>query len=74
MTCERPLDAHYLRRPEEAFERRPEAALVDPANVAVLERHLPCAAFEWSIDPTEDAGVFDDQSAARRARGRFARR
>ena len=68
VTCERPLDAHYLRRPEEAFERRPEAALVDPANVAVLERHLPCAAFEWSIDPTEDAGVFDDQSAARRAR------
>ena len=63
VACERPLDAFYLSKPEDLFRRRPEAAVVDPANVSILEQHLPCAAFETPLDPRADAKLFDDAEA-----------
>ena len=37
--------------------------MVDPANVSILEQHLPCAAFETPLDPRADAKLFDDAEA-----------
>ncbi|EEH57563.1 uncharacterized protein MICPUCDRAFT_10112, partial [Micromonas pusilla CCMP1545] len=65
VAAERPLDGFYLAHPSELFKRRPESALIDPANVSVLEAHLPCAAFETPIDPKTDCKLFDDAEAAR---------
>ena len=66
VACERPVDSYYLSHPDELFRRRPEAALIDPSNVALLEAHLPCAAWECPLDLMEDAKMFDDPEAAAR--------
>ena len=50
VACERPLDHYYVSRADELFSRRPEEALCDPHNAAILEVHLPCAAKEVAID------------------------
>lgn len=50
VACERPLDHYYVTRSDELFSRRPEEALCDPHNAAILELHLPCAAREVAID------------------------
>jgi len=63
VAAERPLDGFYLAHPSELFKRRPESALIDPANVSVLEAHLPCAAFETPIDPKTDCKLFDAEAA-----------
>ena len=65
---ETPLDAYYLERPKELWHRAPEPAVVDPANVAILEQHLPCAAHEVPIDVRRDTPVFDDAALGRRLR------
>ena len=65
---ETPLDAYFLDSPKELWHRAPEPAVVDPANVAILEQHLPCASFEAPVDVKLDSPVFDDAAAARRAR------
>ena len=65
---ETPLDAYYLERPAELWRRAPEPATVDPANVAILEQHLPCAAHEVPIDVARDTPVFDDAALGRRLR------
>jgi hypothetical protein len=62
------LDAYYLERPKELWHRAPEPAVVDPANVAILEQHLPCAAHEVPIDVRRDTPVFDDAALGRRLR------
>jgi DEAD/DEAH box helicase domain-containing protein len=41
-----PLDQYYMRHPADLFGRSHEHALIDPDNVYVLQRHLPCAAHE----------------------------
>lgn len=41
-----PLDQYYMRHPADLFGRPHEHALIDPDNVHVLQRHLPCAAHE----------------------------
>ena len=59
ITSERPLDYYYVTRPGELFERQSEEALVDPYNVNILEKHVPCAAKEAAIDlKGEDAVLF----------------
>ena len=68
ISCETPLDAYYLERPKELWHRAPEPAVVDPANVAILEQHLPCAAHEVPIDVRRDTPVFDDAALGRRLR------
>ena len=68
VACERPLDSYFLTRPKELWARAPENATCDPTNTAILEQHLPCAAYESSIDVAKDARVFDDLVSARRMR------
>ena len=41
-----PLDQFYMRHPADLFGRPHEHALLDPDNVHILQRHLPCAAHE----------------------------
>jgi len=59
ISSERPLDHYYVTRPGELFERQSEEALVDPYNVNILEKHVPCAAKEIAVDlKGEDAVLF----------------
>ncbi|MBC7263337.1 MAG: DEAD/DEAH box helicase [Chloroflexi bacterium] len=41
-----PIDQYFMRHPTELFGRPHEHALIDPDNVHLLEKHLPCAAYE----------------------------
>ncbi len=41
-----PLDQFYMRHPDALLGRPHEHALLDPDNVYILRRHLPCAAHE----------------------------
>ncbi len=41
-----PLDQYLMHHPAELFGRSHEHALIDPGNVHILEKHLPCAAHE----------------------------
>lgn len=47
------LDQYFLRNPDDFFRRDCEEAVLDPFNQEVLKRHLPCAAAEVPILPTE---------------------
>ena len=44
-----PLDQYYMRHPEELLGKPHENALLDPDNVYILRRHLPCAAHETPL-------------------------
>lgn len=57
-----PLDQYYLRHPAELFGRPHEHALIDPDNVYVLARHLPCAAAEIPLTNLAGQGRFDDEA------------
>ena len=72
VACERPLDSFYCAHPTDLFRRRAEAALIDPSNPAILEQHLPCAAFEFPIDVKNEADLFDHPEAARMYRAQAA--
>lgn len=50
-----PLDQYFMRHPEELFGRSHEHALIDPDNVYILEKHLPCAAYELPITTRDEA-------------------
>lgn len=50
-----PLDQFVATHPRYLFERSPEHGLINPDNLAVLARHLRCAAFEL---PFEDGEAF----------------
>ena len=52
-----PLDQYFMRHPDELFGRSHEHALIDPDNVYILEKHLPCAAYELPIT-TQDERLF----------------
>lgn len=43
------LDQYFLRNPQDLLERRPEAAVVNPLNAVILEKHLVCAAAEIDL-------------------------
>ena len=44
-----PLDQYFMRHPKELFGRSHEHALIDPSNIYVLQKHLPCAAHEHPL-------------------------
>jgi DEAD/DEAH box helicase domain-containing protein len=44
-----PLDQYYMRHPDELLGKPHENALLDPDNVYILQRHLPCAAHETPL-------------------------
>ncbi len=64
-----PLDQYYMRHPADLLGRPHEHALLDPDNVYVLRRHLPCAAHEAPLrvgeeDPPglQDRSGWDDEA------------
>jgi DEAD/DEAH box helicase domain-containing protein len=57
-----PLDQFFMRHPADLFGRPHEHALIDPDNVYVLARHLPCAAVEVPLTNIAGPGRFDDEA------------
>lgn len=47
------LDQHFMRQPDDFFVRSPEAAVLNPTNVSVMEQHLHCCSAELPISITE---------------------
>ncbi|PKO21533.1 MAG: DEAD/DEAH box helicase [Chloroflexi bacterium HGW-Chloroflexi-1] len=59
-----PLDQFYMRHGADLLTRPHENALIDPDNVYILQRHLPCAAHEAPLAvPHEDGGAGDGAAA-----------
>ncbi|MBU0676135.1 MAG: DEAD/DEAH box helicase [Proteobacteria bacterium] len=48
------LDQYFMRNPREFFNRKVEAAVVNPANPEIVKRHLVCAAAEIPLESGED--------------------
>ncbi len=60
-----PLDQYYMRHGVELLGKPHENALIDPDNVYILQRHLPCAAHESPLTVPgegEEAGGQDDEA------------
>ncbi len=53
------LDQYFMRNPEDFFQRGFESAVLDPYNTQILEGHLPCAASELPLTPTDRFFSFD---------------
>jgi DEAD/DEAH box helicase domain-containing protein len=58
-----PLDQYYMRHPTELLGRPHEHALLDPDNIYILSRHLPCAAHEAPLRVAADEGPPADDPA-----------
>jgi DEAD/DEAH box helicase domain-containing protein len=55
-----PLDQFVVSHPRYLFEGSPEHGLIHPDNLAILLRHLRCAAFELPFERDEGFGRFGD--------------
>ena len=55
-----PLDQYYMRHGADLLGKPHENALIDPDNVHILRRHLPCAAHEVPLSVPHD----DDEPSA----------
>jgi DEAD/DEAH box helicase domain-containing protein len=55
-----PLDQFIATHPAYLFERSPEMGLINPDNLAILLRHVRCAAFEIPFDTREGFGTLDE--------------
>jgi len=55
-----PLDQFVVNHPRYLFENPPEMGLINPDNLAILERHLRCAAFELPFEAGESFGGFGE--------------
>jgi DEAD/DEAH box helicase domain-containing protein len=53
-----PLDQFVVAHPKYLFEGSPEMGLINPDNLAILTRHLRCAAFELPFEGDETFGSF----------------
>ena len=62
VSIEDALDKHFMRHPDDFFERRSEAATIDVENEPILKSHLPCAASEVPISPCDK--IYDMKIAA----------
>jgi DEAD/DEAH box helicase domain-containing protein len=60
IALDNPLDQYYMRHPDQLLGRPSEHALLDPDNVYILQRHLPCAAHESPLKVIE--GGWDDEA------------
>jgi DEAD/DEAH box helicase domain-containing protein len=58
-----PLDQFVAAHPSYLFDRSPEMGLINPDNLALLVRHLRCAAFELPFQPGERFGTSQDAQA-----------
>lgn len=61
------LDQYFMTHPDELFNRPSEAAVVNPDNPKILDRHVGCAAYELPLSP-DDRSVFGDHLEAAAAR------
>lgn len=52
-----PLDQFIATHPRYLFEHSPEMGLINPDNLAILARHLRCAAFELAFEKGETFGT-----------------
>jgi len=50
-----PLDQYFMHHPEALLGGSLENAIIDPDNVHVLMKHLPCAAYEWPLTDADQA-------------------
>jgi len=57
-----PLDQFFMRHPQELFGRSHEHALINPDNVYILEKHLPCAAHELPLSNQRGPSSLDDEA------------
>lgn len=55
-----PLDQFVVTHPAYLFERPPEMGLINPDNLAILLRHLRCAAFEVPFKAGETFGTYGE--------------
>jgi len=55
-----PLDQFVAAHPAYLFERSPEMGLINPDNLAILLRHLRCAAFELPFEADERFGSVEN--------------
>jgi len=55
-----PLDQFVAGHPRYIFERSPEMGLINPDNLAILSRHLRCAAFELPFSRGDTFGRAPD--------------
>jgi DEAD/DEAH box helicase domain-containing protein len=60
VTSGAPLDQFVAANPRYLFENPPEHGLINPNNLAILLRHLRCAAFELPFAADESFGSFDE--------------
>lgn len=58
-----PLDQFVALHPAFLFETPAEHALINPDNLAIVVRHLRCAAFELPFDEGESFGTFRETQA-----------
>ena len=58
------LDQHFMRQPEDFFDRSPEAAVLNPENSTVLRQHLLCAASELALEKDDDLIAGEDRQQA----------
>ena len=58
-----PLDQFIALHPAFLFETPPEHALINPDNLAIVARHLRCAAFELPFEDGETFGSYADSAA-----------
>jgi DEAD/DEAH box helicase domain-containing protein len=49
-----PLDQYFMRHPDDLFGRSHENALLDPSNAYLLQKHLPCAAYEMPLTKRDE--------------------
>ncbi|NOR23960.1 MAG: DUF1998 domain-containing protein, partial [Desulforhopalus sp.] len=47
------LDQHFMRNPQDFFERKVESAVLNPINEIIMKRHLLCAAAETPLLQSE---------------------
>ena len=55
-----PLDQFVAANPRYLFENPPEHGLINPDNLAILLRHLRCAAFELPFEAGESFGAYKE--------------
>ena len=60
VTSGAPLDQFVAANPRYLFENPPEHALINPNNLAILLRHLRCAAFELPFAADDHFGSFEE--------------
>ncbi len=60
------LDQWFVHHPKDLFERSPEPAVINSANIVVADPHLACAAYEYPLTWRDDRWWPDLDDSVRR--------